>query len=85
MAVTMVIRLGDEFRLHPEYQGPRFSWDSFPDMMRRMAQAQGPISYSPRQWTKARHRELTKIIGDAAYEAACGYVTCHHLWSKKEI
>jgi hypothetical protein len=79
----IAMRLGDDFRLCPEDQGPNFTWDNFPKMAKGLAEAQGPMSFSDRQWPKSQDAQLTQLIGDSAFETACAYVTVHDLWTRK--
>jgi len=54
-----------DFRAHPEYLGPKFTWEGFPAMAGRLCEASAGTHFVSRRW-----RTLGAIAGAAAVERA---------------
>lgn len=74
------------FRAHPEYHGPKFTWDGFPAMVGRLCEGSAGTHFVTRRW-----RTLGWIGGAAAIGrahelvVAAGLVPAEHLTHDKDV
>lgn len=66
VAKVIVNSLFADFIAHPEYKGPNFTWDNFPNMAEKIVRANLFTSFSEREYKK----EWEELAGEVAFQHA---------------